>query len=314
MADLVLQMKNFSSQEPDFLFLGMPAAFSIRVLDGLLQAGKRPSAIWIADDNVHSSASVSRMQPEISRSELPLVKPYLQEGLAQLAWEHNIPVFLVGDISSPDTVELLESLQIDLGIVACFPMRLPQEILTVPRFGFLNLHPSLLPAYRGPFPLFWAFRHGLQESGITLHHVDIRMDTGDIVEQTNVFIPDGIGVKEADALFATEGTALILNALSDLAAGSLAGHAQGAGASTYGRPSEEDFIIPTEWTAQRAFNFMRGTAEWQMPYRIQGDDFEILVRSAVACNGEATMGAPIVSQGNECWIMFRIGILHARIW
>lgn len=314
MADLVLQMKNFSSQEPDFLFLGMPVTFSIGVLDGLLQAGKRPSAIWIADDNAHDGASVSRMQPEISRSELPLVKPYLQEGLAQLAWEHNIPVFLVGDISSPDTVELLESLQFDLGIVACFPMRLPQEILSVPRFGFLNLHPSLLPAYRGPFPLFWAFRHGVQDSGITLHYVDSGMDTGDIVQQTNVFIPDGIGSKEADSLFAVQGTTLILNALSGLAAGNLAGHAQGAGASSYRRPSEEDFIITTEWTAKRAFNFMRGTSEWQIPYRIQGNGFELIVRSAVACNDEETMDAPVVSQGNECWIMFRTGILHARIW
>lgn len=314
MANLVLQMKNIADHNSSFIFLGMPVTFSITVLDGLLQARKRPAAIWIPDDNVDGRTSIRQLQPETSRSELPLVKPYLQEGIIQLAWEHDIPVFAIANLSSAAAFAWLKSQQFNIGIMACFPMRLPQEILGVPRFGFLNLHPSLLPAYRGPYPLFWTFRHGLQESGITLHQVDSGLDTGDIVLQSNLFIPDGLSSKEADELFAAQGTTLILEALSGLAGGRLAGHAQGAGASYYGRPSAEDFLIPTAWTAKRAFNFMRATAEWQMPYRIQGDGFELVVRSAIAFHGQGDMDAPIVRQGTESWIAFKTGILHANIW
>jgi methionyl-tRNA formyltransferase len=161
--------------------------------------------------------------------------------------------------------------------------------------------------------LFWTFRHGKQESGITLHQVDSGLDTGDIVLQSNVFIPDGLSSKEADELFAAQGTTLILEALSGLAGGRLARHAQEAGASYFGRPSEEDFLISTAWTAKRAFNFMRGTAEWEVPYQIQGDGFELLVRSAIAFHGQGEMDVPIVRQGTESWIQFKIGILHASI-
>lgn len=308
MGDVVLQIQRMHDQKLEFVFFGMPVTFSNRVLEGLLRAGIRPSAIWMPDSSI--GRSVQQLQPELSRSELPLVRPYLQQGIAQLAWEEEIPVYAVRDLSAPHAIELLESLHVSVGIVACFPLRLPREILTVPRCGFLNLHPSLLPAYRGPYPLFWTFRDGVQESGITLHQVDSELDTGDIVQQSKLFIPDGLNPKEADELFAAEGTTLILEALAGLQNGALARQAQREGASYFGRPSAEDFTIPTTWTAQRAYNFMRGTAEWQMPYRIAGDGFDLLVRAAIAYKDHGQLDTPYSTQDGESWIKFKRGTLH----
>ena len=308
MGDVVLQIQRMHYPKLNFIFLGMPVTFSICVLEGLLRAGIRPSAIWMPDSS--AGRSIQKLQPELSQSELPLLRPFLQEGIAQLAWEEKIPVYAVRDLSSPDAIALLESLHVSVGIVACFPMRLPQEILAIPRFSFLNLHPSLLPAYRGPFPLFWTFRDGVQESGITMHQIDRGLDTGDIVLQSKLIIPDGLNSKEADELFAAEGATLIQAALASLENGDLASQAQGTGASYFGRPSAQDFTIPTTWTAQRAFNFMRGTAEWQMPYRITGDGFDIPARSAIAYDGQGKMDMPYSTQGSESWIKFERGILY----
>jgi methionyl-tRNA formyltransferase len=136
MANLVLQMKNMADHNSSFIFLGMPVTLSIRVLDGLLQARKRPAAVWIPDGNVNDRASIRQLQPEARRSELPLVRPYLQEGIVQLACEHDIPVFAIGNLSSAGAVAWLESQQYDIGIMACFPMRLSQEILGAPRISW----------------------------------------------------------------------------------------------------------------------------------------------------------------------------------
>ncbi len=307
-------MQNIIGRYPNFIFLGMPVTFSIRVLEGLLAAGASPSAVWIPENEAVTGVGIRELQPETGKSDLPLLTPYFQRGIAQLAWEHKIPLFAIQGFSSPDTKKALASLRVHAGIIACFSRRLPPDILTIPRSGFLNLHPSLLPAYRGPYPLFWTFRDGLKHSGVTLHHVDEGLDSGDIVLQSAVNIPDGIGASEADALFAEKGTALIVEALSNLALGSLPRRPQEEEAGHFGRPSADDFAIPTDWPAQRAFNFMRGTAEWGLPYRIAGDGFELLARSALAVDSKGILEAPIVRQHRSSRIRFDTGVLHVSDW
>src|SRR6266496_6280435 len=78
---------------------------------------------------------------------------------------------------------LLESVQPDL--VACigFPWKIPPAALAVPRLGWLNGHPSLLPRHRGPLPVAWAIREGDEEIGITFHLMDADLDTGPILAQ-----------------------------------------------------------------------------------------------------------------------------------
>ncbi len=78
---------------------------------------------------------------------------------------------------------LLASVQPDLVVCMGFPWRVPPDALAVPRLGWLNGHPSLLPRHRGPLPVAWAIRSGDEETGITFHLMDAELDAGPILSQ-----------------------------------------------------------------------------------------------------------------------------------
>jgi methionyl-tRNA formyltransferase len=78
---------------------------------------------------------------------------------------------------------LLASVDPDLVVCMGFPWKIPPAALAVPRLGWLNGHPSLLPRHRGPLPVAWAIREGDEEIGITFHLMDAELDTGPILAQ-----------------------------------------------------------------------------------------------------------------------------------
>lgn len=78
---------------------------------------------------------------------------------------------------------LLASVNPDLVVCMGFPWKIPPDALAVPRLGWLNGHPSLLPHHRGPIPVAWAIRNGDEEIGITFHRMDADLDTGPIFSQ-----------------------------------------------------------------------------------------------------------------------------------
>jgi len=78
---------------------------------------------------------------------------------------------------------LLASVDPDLVVCMGFPWKIPPDALAVPRLGWLNGHPSLLPLHRGPLPVAWAIREGDEEVGITFHRMDAELDTGPILAQ-----------------------------------------------------------------------------------------------------------------------------------
>jgi len=84
----------------------------------------------------------------------------------------------------------IEKYQPDIIIVSCYARRLPQSILSLARKGSFNVHPSLLPKYRGPNPIFWQLREGEKEYGITLHRMTNDFDACDIISQQKVNVDD----------------------------------------------------------------------------------------------------------------------------
>jgi methionyl-tRNA formyltransferase len=142
--------------------------------------------------------------------------PYLQPSIIHTGWELNLPVLELRNLTSALTTKALASQPADIAVVACYPFRLPPPILALPSEGFLNLHPSLLPELRGPYPLFWTFRLGKQQTGLTVHYMDSDLDSGDIVLQKKILLPDGIGGPDADALLAQHGASMLALACRSL--------------------------------------------------------------------------------------------------
>jgi methionyl-tRNA formyltransferase len=91
--------------------------------------------------------------------------------------EHNgVPVNAMQDINAPETVQWLRSLDVDLYLSAAFPKLLRAPVLSIPRFGALNLHGSLLPKNRGTSPVNWALLRDEPQVGLTMHFIDVTDD------------------------------------------------------------------------------------------------------------------------------------------
>jgi methionyl-tRNA formyltransferase len=101
--------------------------------------------------------------------------------------DQNVPIFDPEKLDE-DFIRTLKNLEPDLFVVAAYGMFLPDELLRIPRFGVLNLHPSLLPKYRGPAPIQNAILNGDDETGMSFMLLDEKMDHGPIIYQTKLVI------------------------------------------------------------------------------------------------------------------------------
>lgn len=291
------------------LFAGMPCATSSIVLHALLAAGAElcgvmlPAGRWA---RASAPAPIVQLHPPL----LPLASA--TPTLAERAWARSLPVFELRRADAPETLATLAALRPDVACVACFPLRLPPALLDLPPHGVLNVHPSLLPAHRGPAPLFWAFRAGEANTGVTIHQMNADFDSGPIVQQARFALPDGITGAAAETGTAHLGAKLLLDTLRDLAAGTLAAQPQPAGGSYEGWPGAEDWRIGVDWSARRAFKFMRGTAEWGEPYHLRAGSTDLLLAEALSYEAEGILGVPFVREGERIRVQLAPGVLLAR--
>lgn len=106
--------------------------------------------------------------------------------LPLLILAHKLTALTVRDPNSRDFVQQVKTLQPDLIVVAAFSRILKAQLIATPRLGCVNVHPSLLPSYRGPDPYFWVLRNKEKKSGVTVHYIDEGIDSGNIIVQREV--------------------------------------------------------------------------------------------------------------------------------
>jgi len=114
-------------------------------------------------------------------------KKLVASPVKQFAVEHNIPVLQPEKLrKQPDAIAELERLQPDLMIVAAYGLILPKAVLEIPTYGALNIHASVLPAYRGASPIHAALLDGLGTTGISIMLMDRGLDTGPVLARSSV--------------------------------------------------------------------------------------------------------------------------------
>lgn len=141
--------------------------------------------------------------------------------LAGLAASHDIPVLRTQNIHDKQLLIELSALAADVLLVACFPLKLPEMMWRKPRMACWNLHPSLLPKYRGPTPLFWQLRNKERHTGVSLHEVTDQLDAGNIVAQQARPLPASTSAAELDEWVAEIGVGLFLQAMEQFRRGCL---------------------------------------------------------------------------------------------
>lgn len=109
----------------------------------------------------------------------------------QVAQEHGIPVRTPVNFKNPQDIKDFVDLDLDVAVVAGFGMILPGPILSAPRHGCINIHPSLLPRWRGVAPVQFAIWHGDEKTGVCVMRLDEKMDTGPIILRKEVVIEAG---------------------------------------------------------------------------------------------------------------------------
>lgn len=246
--------------------------------------------------------------------ELVIVNNMVAPPLVQTLWQKQIPAYQIQRLRSPLVAAWLAAQALDLVCVACFPWRIPAALLTLPTAGFLNVHPSLLPAYRGPAPLFWQLRTGLSSGGVTVHWMDAAFDTGPIAAQAVRPFPDGAASAELDRLLAQTGGNLLLGVIRQLAMGQRPQQPQAADSSQQSWPTAADFRLDRQWSARHAYNFMRGTDEWRQPYPVTIDGEDLLLRRPLIYQPDGVLGQAMIRNGVEVAIQFMPGVLHALLW
>lgn len=159
-------------------------------------------------DNEYNIISVYTKPDKKVGREQKIQKPEIK----LLAEKNNLAVFQPEKLDG-ETIEEIKKQNPDLIIVAAYGKILPEAVLDIPQFGAINVHPSLLPKFRGPSPIQNALLEGEKETGTTIMLMDKDMDTGDILKQKKIDINLNETYKEFIEKISAESTELLLETI-----------------------------------------------------------------------------------------------------
>lgn len=232
------------------IFMGTPD-FAVPVLRGL------------AESKEHEVTAVIT-QPDKARGRSgKLVFTPVKE----LAVECGIPVYTPERVKAPEFVNRLREIPCDVIVVVAFGQILSKEILTMPKYGCINVHASLLPRWRGSAPMQWAILSGDKKTGLTTMQMDEGIDTGDMLLRREVDIePEDTGESLHDKLAAL-GSGLLLETLEQLQRGKLVPQPQKDEDSTYAKMLTKELgRIDWNMDAARIERYIRGLNSWPGAY------------------------------------------------
>ena len=252
----------------------------------------------------HAIAAVGVFNPIVFDNKIIALE---NESMALSASQSNIPLI---DLSQTidAIVEQCKKISINVILMSCYGKRLPDELVKLASKGCFNMHPSLLPQYRGPEPIFWQMKDA-SDIGVSWHRVIHDLDAGDIVIQQKVVLDDGLDYAQINQTLAEKGAALMMTLLSELSTDGLVTTAQSPElVSYYPYPEASDFTIDTRWTAQHAYNFMRATQVFGYGYRCRIGSHQYLLDKAIDYDNNDRLSAAEV-KANKLYIPCNDGVL-----
>ena len=205
----------------------------------------------------------------------------------ELALSKGLPVRQPDKIKSPEFLQQLSAWKPDVIAVTAFGRILPKTILDLPPMGCVNVHGSLLPAYRGAAPIQWALIHGDTETGITTMLMDEGMDTGAVLLQQTIQIEPEDTALELGARMAQAGGTLLVETLTRLAAQTVVPCAQDHSRATMAPLlKKEDGVIDWTQSATEIANRIRGLSPWPGSYTFHHEHRLIIRKGRVDTQGD----------------------------
>ena len=227
------------------LFMGTPD-FAVPSLDALAAAGHQLVGAFSQPDKPKNRGM--KLQPT---------------PVKVCAERLGVPVFQPTKLRDGTALETIRQLDPDLIVVAAYGRILPQEILDYPRLGCINVHSSLLPKYRGAAPIHWAILNGEKETGVTIMHMALALDAGDIIRQRTTPIDPDETVEDLHDRLAQLGAELLVETVAQLADGTATRTPQEESQVTLA-PMLSQALSPMDWTrpARALHDQVRGLIPW----------------------------------------------------
>ncbi|MDE6627319.1 MAG: methionyl-tRNA formyltransferase [Lachnospiraceae bacterium] len=241
------------------VYMGTPD-FAVNTLEAVVNAGHEVLMV------------VTQPDKEKGRGKKIMFTPVKEKAL-----EYGLTVVQPKRVKEEKFIEELEKLNPDVIVVVAFGQLLPERILNIPQFGCINVHASLLPAYRGAAPIQWAVIDGLEETGVTTQYMEKGLDTGDIICQSRLRLAaDETGGTLFDRL-AAEGAKLLITTLEQLEKGTAVRTKQDDSRSSYaGKLSKEMGFLDFTREAVVLERLIRGLNPWPSAYtRINGKTLKV---------------------------------------
>lgn len=277
----------------NILFIGSSGALSLIPFQRLLSSG-------------HNVVATGVYKPLVFEARIIALE---NASLALAASQADIPVIDLS-VSDEDIVDLCSHFSVDVILMSCYSKRLSDAIINLATFGCYNMHPSLLPRFRGPEPVFWQMKAG-GDLGVSWHRVVHDFDAGDILAQRKVFVNDGADHATISQQLAQTGALLMEKLLADIASGSTRFTVQASDIASYcSYPRPQDFVIDSQWSAQHAYNFMCATQIFGHLYRYQQGKDCFLLKYALDVDNNASIETVQV-QLDRLYIPFKTGVLTA---
>lgn len=219
----------------------------------------------------------------------------------QAALAHGLPVYQPKTLRDGEALSLLRTLAADALVVVAYGKILPPEILSLPRFGCINIHASLLPKYRGAAPIQWAIMCGETQTGVTAQRMNEGIDTGDILLYKAVEIGDTMTAGELHDVLSPLGAEVLHETLAGLRAGTLQPVPQ-TGESSYALLLTKD-LCPLDFSApaKAVHNRIRGLSPYPgAVFRLHGKRVKAL--QSVLCPEATDLPAGCVAsvKGGIC--------------
>ena len=268
------------------VFMGTPS-FAVPILDALLRSGYEVVAVYTQPDRVAGRGRQIFLTP-----------------VKRLALEHEIPVIQPDTLKSGETLRELADFRPELIVVAAFGQILPQEMLSLPSFDCLNVHPSLLPRHRGSSPVAASILCGDERTGVSIMLMDAGLDSGPILAQQEVAIASKDDTGLLTSRLAQVGVELLLGTLPAWLEAKIEPQAQDEGKASYSRlirseDGEMDWQLSAVelWRRTRAYNPWPGCYTWWQGRRLRVREAVPLKETAEGQVGTVVPLPPPISAG-----------------
>lgn len=183
--------------------------------------------------------------------------------IKEIALKNEIPCFQPETLKDESVLKQISSLAPDLIVVVAYGLFLPTKILSIPKYKVLNVHPSLLPKYRGAAPMQWALINGDSKTGVTILYMSSKMDAGDILLQKDIPILEEDNFESLQKKLSQLGAELLLRVIEGLKKDTITAKSQIETAVTLA-PKLTKEIGCIDWNnpSRSIFNLIRGVTPW----------------------------------------------------